>query len=96
MKIEKSRGPRQSRSPFARILRTILWAIVIAFAIGFLVGSLIRRELESPVRYIGARLHRPESPGSPFHASSGLATRPGHIGHALPRVLVTRYHEEQV
>jgi hypothetical protein len=51
---EKHRAGRAG-STFARIARTILWSIVVAFAIGFLIGTLLRRELERPVRYIGDR-----------------------------------------
>jgi hypothetical protein len=37
------------------MLRVLLWALAIAFVVGFLIGSLLRRELERPVRYIGGQ-----------------------------------------
>ena len=83
-------GPERRRSGLRRVLTTILWALGIAFGVGFLIGSLLRRELDRPVRYIGAV----SSDGR--EEPSTLATHPGDIGHALPRVLVPRDHEEQV
>jgi hypothetical protein len=58
--------PRQ-RPRWARVLRTILWALALAFAFGFLVGSLLLRELERPLRYIG----RHQDPGT-AQPSDGL------------------------
>jgi hypothetical protein len=37
------------------MLRVLLWALAIAFVVGFLIGSLLRRGLERPVRYVGGR-----------------------------------------
>ena len=48
-------GTGAGRSAFGRLLRVILLALLVAFAIGFTVGTLIRRRLDEPVRYIGAR-----------------------------------------
>lgn len=55
------RGGEQARDPtaspkggFGRLLKTIFYALIFAFAIGLLIGTLIRREIEKPVRYIGA------------------------------------------
>jgi hypothetical protein len=42
-------------SRIGRVLRTIAWALFIAFITGFLIGNWIRSELEEPVRYIGDR-----------------------------------------
>ena len=50
---EAQAGPR--RSAFARVLRMIGLALLVAFAVGFLIGTLIRREAEKPVRYMGER-----------------------------------------
>jgi hypothetical protein len=75
------------------VLRTIAWALIIAFAIGWLIGSLLRRELERPERYLGS-----STPSSaPMGAGASVAARhPGHIGHASPRIFVSRQHEEQI
>jgi hypothetical protein len=75
-------------STFGRILRTVAWAVLIAFAVGFFIGTLLRREMERPVRYIGQN----ERGENLFRA----AVDPGDIGYALPRVLMPRDHEEQV
>ena len=45
---------KSQRSPLARLLRIVLLALLIAFAVGFTIGSLIRRELERPVGYYAA------------------------------------------
>jgi hypothetical protein len=73
-------------SRIGRVLRTVLWAILFAFAFGFVVGTVLRAKLDRPVRYIGAR------PA----AVSVLARAPRDVGDALPRVLMTRDHEEQI
>lgn len=36
-----------------RILRTIVLAILVAFLFGFVVGTLLRRGMDEPVRYMG-------------------------------------------
>ena len=33
-------------SRFSRVLRTIAWALLLAFAFGFLIGTWLRSELE--------------------------------------------------
>lgn len=73
-------------SKLGRILRTIFWALLFAFVFGFVIGTLLRKELEQPVRYIGER----SDPGS------ALASTPSDIGDTQPRVLVPCDHEEQV
>lgn len=78
------------RSPLARILRAVLLAIFVAFLLGLVVGTLLRRQLDRPVRYMSAR---PEF--ASFASVAGTAD-PGDIRYALPRVLVTGDHEEQV
>ncbi len=77
--------PRQ-RSKIAALLRRILYAL----AIGFVIGTLIRRELSRPVRYIGAQIR-----GDAL-AASALATHPGHIRDAETCILVPSHHEEKV
>lgn len=37
------------------MLKTIALALLVAFGVGFLIGTLLRRELQQPVRYMGAR-----------------------------------------
>jgi hypothetical protein len=73
-------------SKLGRVLRTVFWALVFAFAIGFVVGTLLRRELDRPLRYIGER----------SDADSGLAANPCDVGNPLAGVLVPRDHEEQI
>ena len=77
-----------SSSAFGRILRTVAWAVLIAFAFGFFIGTLLRLKLDRPVRYIGAT-ERSET-------LLRAAVDPSHIGHALPRILMSRDHEEQI
>lgn len=93
---------RPRRSIFRRILRTILFALLFAFLFGIVVGTFLRRELDRPpVRYMG---ELPVEVGETLaslgpHAisfSAGGAAAPGDIRYALPRVLVSRQHEEQV
>jgi len=84
-------------STLGRILRAILWSLLIAFAIGFVIGTLLRRELEKPVRYIGSvdRVERFIELGGPTRPIS-LAVRPGNVGDVVSSVLVACEHEEQV
>ena len=86
--FEKKRVASGPASAFGRIIRTVAWAVLIAFAFGFFIGTLLRRELDRPVRYIGENEGRERLLRAAVH--------PGHIGHALPRVLVPRDHKEQV
>ena len=88
--LSNSRTGRPSR--LGRVLRTVFWALVFAFAFGFVVGTFLRRELDRPVRYIGAIDQTDE------RCDSGLALSapPGDIGDALARILVPGDHEEQV
>jgi hypothetical protein len=62
-------------------------------AVGWLIGSLLRRELERPERYLGT-----SAPSSPLMGGgASVATRhPGHIGNPPARILVSRQHEEQI
>lgn len=69
-------------------MRTVAWAVLIAFTFGFFIGTLLRRELDRPVRYIGQN----ERNVPLFRA----AVDPSHVGYALPRVLMPRNHEEQI
>ena len=81
---------RRRRSKIAVLLRRILYALAIAFMIGFVFGTLIRRELSRPVRYIGARIQ-----GDALVASA-IAPHPSHIRDAEACVLVPSHHEEKV
>ena len=42
-------------SKIGKLIRTILIALVVAFLVGFTIGTLLRGEVDKPVRYIGAR-----------------------------------------
>ena len=42
-------------SKIGKLIRTILIALVVAFLVGFTLGTLLRGEVDKPVRYIGAR-----------------------------------------
>ena len=76
----------RSPSTIGRVLRTIFWALFFAFVFGFVVGTVLRRELDKPVRYIGER----------SDDRSVLATNPGDVGDALAGVFMSGDHEEQV
>ena len=92
MRRERSspaRPPR--RSVAARLLRTILLTVLIAFAVGLVIGSLLRREMERPTRYIGARFDPALGPGN-----SAGAQHPGDVRDVLARILVSSHDEEQV
>ncbi|MFK7896476.1 MAG: hypothetical protein AB8G23_11605 [Myxococcota bacterium] len=67
-------------SAIGRILRTVLWAVLIAFSIGFFIGTLLRRELDKPVRFIG----RIESPG-PASTRPLPGPRPSREAYSVPR-----------
>lgn len=47
------RNGKPKRSIFVRILRTIAIAILVAFSVGFLIGTMLRGEVDKPVRYMG-------------------------------------------
>jgi len=88
--------PSKSASRIRRILRTIAWALFAAFVFGFVVGSLIRKRLEEPVRYIGDRERPAHSIASAALTTGTIPTRPGDIGHAATGILVARQHEEKI
>lgn len=75
-----------SPSTIGRVLRTIFWALFFAFVFGFVVGTVLRRELDKPVRYIGER----------SNARSVLAGNPRDVGDTLACILMPGDHEEQV
>jgi hypothetical protein len=79
-----------ARSRLAGVVRTILYALAIAFIIGFVIGTLLRRGLERPTRYIGG--HGFEN----GFALSALASDPRDVRHAPACVLMSRDHKEQV
>jgi hypothetical protein len=62
-------------------LRTILFALLFSLLFGMAVGTLIRRRMEKPTRYIGLLV--PQTP-------------PLHIAAAVASVLEPRKNEEQV
>lgn len=74
------------RSRIGGILRTVAWALFLAFAFGFLIGTWIRNRLDEPLRYIGERERPPLL----------IAGSPGDVDHALPCILVTCQYEEKV
>lgn len=78
--------PRGPLARIGRLLRMVFWALVFAFVFGFTIGTLLRAKLERPVRYIGERPN----------AASALAATPGDVRHTLPRILMSREHEEQI
>ena len=94
--LARSRTERPSR--LRRVLRTVFWALVFAFVFGFVLGTFLRRELDRPVRYIGALGQVGETGETGERIDSGLAlsARPCDIGDPLARVLVPGHHEEQV
>jgi len=42
------------RSPFARLVRFHLWALLAALVAGFVIGLAVRRRLEAPPVHMGA------------------------------------------
>ena len=48
--------PPERRRFARRVLRTALIALIIAFGTGFLIGTLLRLNLDEPVRYYGDTL----------------------------------------
>lgn len=92
----------ESPSRIGRILRTVFWALFIAFVFGFVIGIFLRRELDRPVRYIGARfesgpvLPNDRSTHSPPNATMISAAAPCDIGDTLPRIFMPCHHEEEV
>ena len=48
-------GSGAKRGSGPRVLRAILLALLLAFLFGLAIGTLLRRRLDEPVRYIGAR-----------------------------------------
>ena len=47
-------APPGRRSFGLRVLKTIALALFVAFVIGFVIGTLLRRQIEEPVRYLGS------------------------------------------
>jgi len=85
---EAGASDAKKKSLGLRLLRTLLIAILVAFAFGLVVGTLLRRQLDRPVRYMGGRVQAAES--------VACAPHPGHVRHASPGVLVASQHEEQI
>ena len=77
MKLEQA--PRRSLlSKIGKLIRTILLAILVAFLVGFTIGTLLRGEIEKPVRYIGAiKVAEPWSAVPPSLVVG--ATDPSHV-----------------
>lgn len=54
--MTSKQSPRRGfLSKIGKLIRTILIALVVAFVVGFTIGTLLRGEVDKPVRYIGAR-----------------------------------------
>jgi hypothetical protein len=85
---ERTKGAKK-RSLGARLWRTILIAILLAFAFGLVIGTVLRRQLDRPVRYMGSR-------AEVGAISVARAAHPGHVRDAPPSVLVAGQHEEQI
>ena len=84
-------GARARPSLLSRALRASVRALLLAFAFGFAIGTLLRCELERSgppaLQYLG------EARGP---RDSGGTARPGDVGDALTGVLVARDDEEQI
>ena len=94
----ESRRPstdRPRRPLLVRILRTIFFALFFAFLFGFVVGTILRRELDRPVRYMGEIPSDAANSSFAFRSLVG-STDPGNIRYSLTRVLVSRHDEEQI
>lgn len=90
-------------------MRTILWALLIAFVVGLVIGTLIRRQVERPTYYMGQIDRREDDePMRPFATRPALNTAapasvesvgapgPGDVRDAEPSILMASHHEEQV
>lgn len=86
----KQSSQRGFLSKIGKLIRTILIALVVAFLVGFTLGTLLRGEVDKPVRYIGARdrgdhdchIYRVDSlvPARVHHASLAVCTTyPGDV-----------------
>lgn len=76
----------------ARILRTVLLALLASFVTGIAIGTWIRIQMETPERYfIGSR--------APVEGNSDLAfaaRAPGDVDNSGTLILDPGHHEEQV
>ena len=61
---ERAGGPATGWRRVGQIVRVVLIALFVAFLVGFVIGTLIRRQLEEPVHYYGENA-RPACAGAP-------------------------------
>jgi len=74
-----------------KVVRGILLALLLSFLVGIAIGTLLRRRMERPVRYIGAV----RSVDAPW-ARSAVAAGPLDVADARPGILAPGEDEEQV
>ena len=95
---------RGAGSKLVALVRTVLWALAIAFVVGLVIGTLIRIQLEEPELYmgairegeVGAAVPARTDSDPPPDATSARTADPRDIGHTLSGILVPRDHEKQV
>ena len=64
-----------------KVIRSILFALLMSLLFGLAVGTWLRLQLEQPVRYLGAL---------------PATTHPGDVRNFGAPVLEPRHHEEQI
>ncbi len=78
----KQSSKRGFLSKIGKLIRTILIALVVAFLVGFTFGTLLRREVDKPVRYIGSR-HRGDHDCHIYHVYRVVPARVHHASLAV-------------
>jgi len=87
--MTSKQSPRRGfLSKIGKLIRTILIALVVAFVVGFTIGTLLRGEVDKPVRYIGAR-DRGDHDCHVYHVYRVYRALPERVHHASLAVCTT-------
>ena len=87
--MTSKQSPRRGfLSKIGKLIRTILIALVVAFVVGFTLGTLLRGEVDEPVRYIGAR-DRGDHDCHVYHVYRVYRALPERVHHASLAVCTT-------
>ena len=87
--MTSKQSPRRGfLSKIGKLIRTILIALVVAFVVGFTLGTLLRGEVDKPVRYIGAR-DRGDHDCHVYHVYRVYRALPERVHHASLAVCTT-------
>ena len=77
--------PPGERSVFGRLVRTVLLALLVAFTVGFLIGTFLRRELDEPVRYYGLEIETSRGvAGTNASCSTPVRPAPACVNRHIP------------